>query len=135
MRQRFQTRAISLSKKEIVEHVTLDKLLTSSRETINQVINEVAEAVSPKDGIKTMVVKGYRDDNQVDQWPMTQIANKTFKCEQLVLEKFDAHIVPVETRGAWLELVGAVCENSACLEELTVSNTPTTAEQGKDFLY
>ena len=66
---------------------------------------------------------------------MTQLANKTFKCEQLVLENFEAIRVPLETRGAWLELAGAVCENSACLEELTVSNTVTTAEQGKDFLY
>ena len=113
--------------------VFFDTLDTGSTETINEVIIEVADAIPPQSGLKSLTVKNYQDAFKLDQWPMDQLSNKLHDCEQFVLDTFYA-IVPMETRGAWLELAGTVVENSECLEQLTVANTMTTAQQGAIFL-
>ena len=88
----------------------------------------MADAVSPQHGLKSLTVTNYIDINQVDQWPLTQLSNKAFACEELVFDNFEGVTVPVEVRGAWLELAGRVCEGSECLGELNLSNSATTAE-------
>ena len=107
--------------------VLFDYLATGSTETINEVMVEVADAIPPQSGLKSLTVKNYEDAFKLDQWPMDQLSNKLHDCEQFVLNTFWAQSVPVETRGAWLELAGTVIENSECLEQLTVANTMTTA--------
>ena len=95
--------------------VLFEKLVTSSKETINEVIIEVADAIPPQSGLKSLTVKNYRDPFKLDQWPMDQLSNKLHDCEQFVLDRFWANHVPMESRGAWLELAGTVVENSECL--------------------
>ena len=113
--------------------VVFDCLETSSRETINEIIIEVADAIPPQSGLKSLTVKDYGDAFKLDQWPMDQLSNKLHDCEQFVLDNIETR-VPMESRGAWLELAGTVVENSECLEQLTVANTMTTAQQGATFL-
>ena len=68
--------------------VLFDSLYTSSRETINEVIIEVADAIPPQSGLKSLTVKNYYDANKLDQWPMDQLSNKLHDCEQFVLDTF-----------------------------------------------
>lgn len=59
------------------EDVWLEFLRTSSTETINQVLNEIADTVPASPGLNSFRMNGCWDNNTVDQWPITQLANKT----------------------------------------------------------
>ena len=44
--------------------------MTSSRETLNQVINDIADIIPQEPGLESLTVFLYVDPNKVDQWPI-----------------------------------------------------------------
>ena len=59
------------------EDVWLEFFRASSVETINQVLNEIADTVPQSPGLNSFKMNGCWDNNTVDQWPISQLASKT----------------------------------------------------------
>ena len=50
--------------------VWLYNLRTSSTDTINQLLNEIAETIPMEPGLESFKVNGCWEENPIDQWPI-----------------------------------------------------------------
>ena len=52
------------------EDVWLEFFRSSSTETLNQVLNEIADTIPQNPGLNSFRINGCWDNNTVDQWPI-----------------------------------------------------------------
>ena len=73
-------------------------------------VSEIAKSIPEQQvlGLKRLRVLNYRDENELEQWPVHMFANKAENCEELVLCDFWPS-TRVQSRNLWLVLAGKIC--------------------------
>ena len=106
--------------------------MTSSSETVNQVVREVVD-LAPQEApcLESVEVNYYYDKNTLQPQALDELANKAANCERLTVA---ALCGAPATNLLWLNMAGRICQTSQNLKHLVIRGTRTTAEDGAAFL-
>ena len=94
--------------------------------------DQLGEAINDEQHLKSLRITDYRDRNQLENWPCSQLSNLSVKCEELELNRLSR--ANADSRAILMDMAGSICQVSQCLRRLTLRYTRTSADVGLSFL-
>ena len=129
--RRFQKKCNRLLRNKPLQHIHLDRLWCSSSEVVNQVFDQLGEALHDDQQLKSLKITNYYDRNQLENWTCQKLAHLAMNCEELELNGLYG---TVESVAILVDMASTICQVSQCLRRLTLCETETPADVGKSFL-
>ena len=93
---------------------------------------DLGQTVGFEQGLKHLTIERFDDENELQEWPLGQLA---LKCHALQSLKFDNFYNTTATnRSRLLEFAGRAITSSRCFNTLRISGTGSSVSDGAQFL-
>jgi len=117
---------------ELTEDIHIDRLSCSSSAVVNAVFEDLGQTVGYEQGLKHLTIERFEDQNEVQEWPLGQLA---LKCHSLQTLKFDTfEYASATNRSRLLEFAGRAITSSRCFTTLHIDYTESSVSDGAQFL-
>ena len=119
--------------KELTEVIHIKGLECSSSAVVNAVFEDLGQTVGYEQGLKHLTIVEYSDQNELQEWPLGQLALKCHSLQTLKLNDITREVTAT-TRSRLLEFAGRAITSSRCLNTLLIANTESSVSDGAQFL-
>ena len=106
--------------------------MCSSSAVVNAVFEDLGQTVGYEQGLKHLTIEWFMDQNEVQEWPLGQLALKCHSLQTLHFEGFrnttDAN------RSRLLEFAGRAITSSRCFNTIHIHYTGSSVSDGAQFL-
>ena len=103
----------------------------SSSEVVNSVFEDLGQTVNDEQGLKHLTIEGYNDKNELQEWPLGQLA---LKCHSLQTLTFNYFGTTAANCSRLLEFAGLAITSSSCFNTLFINWTESSVSDGVQFL-
>ena len=93
---------------------------------------DLGQTVGFEQGLKHLTIDCYVDQNEVQEWPLGQLALKCHSLQSLKLDNFSQ--ASAANRSRLLEFAGRAITSSRCLTTLFIMKTMSSMLDGAQFL-
>ena len=121
-------RCAKLKIESTTEILIMHGLECTSSEVVNSVFNDLANTIDPEVGLKKFTLKEFSDKNNLQEWPLSQLALKCHHLQYLYIGNMSQ--ASRNNQSQIMEFAGLAATNSACLETLAIECSGTLAEDG-----
>ena len=92
---------------------------------------DLGQTVGFEQGLKHLTIVDFRDKNELQEWPLGQLA---LKCHSLQTLKFNGLYTTDNNRSRLLEFAGRAITSSRCFNTLFIGDTCSSVSDGAQFL-
>jgi len=105
----------------------------SSSAVVNAVFEDLGQTISDEQGLKHLAIEYFCDKNELQEWPLEQIA---LKCHSLQTLKFNflGYHSTATTRSRLMEFAGRAITSSRCFNTLYIKYSKSSVSDGAQFL-
>ena len=113
---------------EPTEDIHIDGFNCSSSEIVNSVFEDLGQTVSDEQGLKHLTIELFYDKNELQEWPLGQLALKCHSLQSLNFTGFKA--ASAANRSRLLEFAGRAITSSRCFNTLNIYKTGSSVSDG-----
>ena len=103
-------------------------IMCSSAQVLNSLIEQLGLLVDEEKGLKKLTIINFQDQNNLEEWPLDQLATKCFALESIEIGSL--YLTTPENRTKLLEFVGKISAISQNLKEISLYSTLSSKEDG-----